>query len=104
LIAQGRDLSIPLNQALTAQLRPDVLAALSWPTMSGRLIRVSSPTEITPPPDWSTIHQQETSYYLHGPRQLRPVDREWLAKIRDDGKVWSDEWTWPPISDTVGRR
>lgn len=101
LIAQGRDMSSALNQALVAQLDPTRLADLNWPTFSSRLLKLQLKSELTLPADWAVIQQNGTDQYVQAPRVLKPLERTWLADARALGKVWSDEWTWPPISDTV---
>lgn len=101
LIAQGRDLSAPLNQALLAQLEANRLADIAWPTFSSRLIRLRIKDEIALPPSWSVIHQNKAEIFALAPRQLTTLDRQFITTVRAHGHIWTDEWTWPPISDTV---
>ncbi len=99
LAAQIKDTESLLAKSLINQLDSTVLEGLPWPKFDKRVVRYTA--ELDPPEGWLEIAREKGTRYCLTPRVFSPHDRLFIAKLREAGKVWSDDWTWPPVSDIV---
>lgn len=98
LTLQLRDQEGILAAALRGNLKPEYLSTLTWPKFTHRLLRFRPDSLDHPlppsPPELTTLPSHPAEMMWLAPRDLSLSHQEWLAALREQGKLWTDEWTW----------